>query len=178
MTNGPLPTRVHDLLSHSQFLHLATCSDNIPHVSLMNYTFIENDPSSSNCELLKSAQHMILIATPQNTKKYNNLMKNNKVSLLVHDWVTPNQGGADSVLRLLQSINQSEVGELSVTLGGHVFQNLIDPSTEEYKFFKNLHLQKNPEARAFIEGDSTAFVLIQIDESKVSDSNNNVENFK
>ncbi|ONH77320.1 Pyridoxamine 5'-phosphate oxidase [Pichia kudriavzevii] len=105
-------------------------------------------------------------------------MKNNKVSLLVHDWVTPNQGGADSVLRLLQSINQSEVGELSVTLDGHVFQNLIDPSTEEYKFFKNLHLQKNPEARAFIEGDSTAFVLIQIDESKVSDSNNNVENFK
>lgn len=182
MTNGPLPSTVVDLLAHSKFLHLATCADNIPHVSLMNYTFIEpqNDNTSERCQLLQTAQNLILVATPKNTKKYENLSKNGKVSVLLHDWVThsSSQGNEHSVLRLLQSINQSEVGELSVTLDGHVVKSLDDVKSDEYQFFKDLHLKKNPDAKAFVEGDNTAFILIQIDESKVSDSQNNVENFK
>lgn len=179
MTKGPLPDTVTDLLAHSKFLHLATCSDNVPHVSLMNYTFINADGESS-CELLKSSQNLILIATPKNTKKFNNLKKNNKCSILVHDWVTNNSNNVNenSVLKLLQSINQNEVGDLSITVDGHVVKFLEDPKSSDYDFFKQLHLKKNPDAKAFVEGDNTAFILIQVDESRVSDSQNNVENYK
>jgi general stress protein 26 len=179
MTSGPLPNTVFDLLAHSKFLHLATCSENVPHVSLMNYTFIE-PKQDDKCEILKTSQNLILVATPKNTKKFENLKKNSKVSILVHDWVTNtnNQVNENSVLKLLQSINQSEVGELSVTLEGHVVKFLEDAKSDEYSFFKDLHLKKNPDVKAFVEGDNTALILIQIDESRVSDSQNNVENFK
>ena len=181
MTDGPLTPSITNLLSHSSLLHLATCSDNIPHVSLMNYTFIEpnEEDSSSNIALLKNSRNLVLVATPKNTQKYENLQKNGKCSILVHDWVANgNQVNENSVLKLLYSINQSEVGDMSVMLDGHVVKFLLDSTSEEYEFFKNLHLKKNPVAKAFIEGDNVALILIQIDESKVSDSNNKVEKFK
>lgn len=180
MTSGPLPSSVVELLGHSSFLHLATCANNIPHVSLMNYTFIEPVGSNSNgCTFLKECQNLILIATPKNTKKFDNLEINGKCSILVHDWVTNNsQSNENSVLKLLQNINQNEIGDLSVTLDGHVVKFILDNTSEEYEFFKNLHLKKNPDAKAFVEGDNVALILIQVDESKISDSNNKVENFK
>ncbi|KAG0680745.1 hypothetical protein C6P40_002221 [Pichia californica] len=179
MTSGPLTPSVLDLLSHSRFLHLATCSDNVPHVSLMNYTFIEPNEDRS-CSFLKDFKNLILLATSKNTQKFINLEKNGKCSILLHDWITNNSVHTDNnnVLKLLQSINQSEVGDLSVTLDGHVVKFLLDNKSEEYEFFKQLHLQKNPDAKAFVEGDDVAFILIQVDESKVSDSNNNVSKFK
>lgn len=181
MTSGPLTPSVMNLLSRSSLLHLATCADNVPHVSLMNYTFIEpnEDDSSNNISLLKNSRNLILVATPKNTQKFENLQKNGKCSILIHDWVTnSNQANDNNVLKLLYSINQSEVGDLSVTLDGHVVKFLLDSKSDEYEFFKNLHLKKNPFAKAFIEGDNVALILIQIDESKVSDTNNKVEKFK
>lgn len=183
MTSGPLTSSVVDLLSNSSFLHLATCSDNVPHVSLMNYTFIEptDDESSKTCSFLRQFKNLILVATPKNTQKFSNLEKNGKCSILIHDWVTNNNqinGDDNNVLKLLQSINQSEVGDLSVTLDGHVVKFLLDNKSDEYEFFKKLHLKKNPHAKAFVEGDDVALILIQIDESKISDSNNNVAKFK
>lgn len=180
MTSGPLTPTVLDLLSHSSFLHLATCSNNIPHVSLMNYTFIEpTDDSTNSCALLRHSKNLILIATPKNTQKFANLKENGKCSILIHDWTTNNnQSNENNVLKLLQNINQSEVGDLSITLDGHVVKYLLDSKSEDYNFFKTLHLKKNANAKAFIEGDDIALILIQIDGSKVSDSNNNVSSFK
>ncbi len=176
MTNGPLPQRVSELLKASKFLHLATCSNDVPHVSLMNFTFIE--PSQQDCALLQSNKNMLLVTTPKDTKKFQNLQKNDKVSILIHDWVTSASPAGGDVLKLLQSINQTEVGDLSITLDGRAVKYLLDNKSEEYTFFKDLHLKKNPDAKAFVEGDNVALILIQIEESKVSDSHNNVENFK
>ncbi|GMM27750.1 pyridoxal 5'-phosphate synthase [Martiniozyma asiatica (nom. inval.)] len=170
MSDGPFPSTIHALLKQSKFLHLATCSNDNPHVSLMNYTFIE--PSDIQD---KKFHHLILVSTPKETTKFRNLLKNPKVSLLVHDWISSTK--TEGVLNLLQSINQGELGQLSATLDGHVEKILSDPQDEFYQFLLKLHLSKNPDVKAFIEDDA-AFILIKIVESKTSDSFNKVQSFK
>jgi len=61
-------------------LHLATCTDNQPHVSLMNYTYLPSSPFSS--------APVIVMTTNPASKKMNNLVANPNVSLLVHDCVS------------------------------------------------------------------------------------------
>lgn len=58
-------------------LHLATCTDSHPHVSLMNYTYLPSSPYSSS--------PAIIMTTNPGSKKYDNLVANPNVSLLVHD---------------------------------------------------------------------------------------------
>ena len=60
-------------------LHLATCHDNIPNVSLMNYTYLAESPYAE-CPV-------IIMTTNVSSKKTNNLVANPNVSLLVHDCV-------------------------------------------------------------------------------------------
>lgn len=177
MSTGPLPSSVHELLSSSKFLHLATCSNNIPHVSLMNYTFIDC-ADQSDCQLTMENKHLILISTHMNTTKFKNMKENPKCSVLVHDWVSSKPNSDTSVLTLLQSINQSEVGELSATLEANVVKVLTDSFSDEYKFFKNLLLTDTPNAKAYVNGEDIALILLKVVESTVSDSNNRVECYK
>jgi nitroimidazol reductase NimA-like FMN-containing flavoprotein (pyridoxamine 5'-phosphate oxidase superfamily) len=72
-----LPHEVVQCLENARFLHLATCSDNIPHVSLMNYTYLPSSPFSSS--------PVIVMTTNPASKKMTNLITNPNVSLLVHD---------------------------------------------------------------------------------------------
>ncbi len=75
-----LPTEVIQCLENARFLHLATCTNNIPHVSLMNYTYLPSSPYS--------AAPVIVMTTNPASKKMNNLVANPNVSLLVHDCVS------------------------------------------------------------------------------------------
>ena len=72
-----LPTEVVQCLENARFLHLATCTNNVPHVSLMNYTYLPNSPYS--------AAPVIVMTTNPTSKKMHNLVANPNVSLLVHD---------------------------------------------------------------------------------------------
>ncbi len=56
--------------------HLATCTNNVPHVSLMNYTYLSDSPFS--------AAPVIVMTTNPASKKMQNLVENPNVSLLVH----------------------------------------------------------------------------------------------
>lgn len=76
-----LPAEVVQCLENARFLHLATCTDNIPHVSLMNYTYLPSTPYSS--------APVIVMTTNPASKKMNNLVANPSVSLLVHDCTSP-----------------------------------------------------------------------------------------
>ncbi|EIF47204.1 hypothetical protein HII12_004927 [Brettanomyces bruxellensis] len=174
---GPLPKDVLERLSKSNFLHLATCSDNIPHVSLMNYTFIGPEESFKSSDV-KQPKYLILFATNKNTEKYENLVKNPRCSILVHDWVTSDTANQDSILNLLHRLNQAEVSELSCTLSGHVFKFLDKKDGKEFNYYKDQHLRRNPKAKAFMEGDDFALVLIQIDCSKVVDTSNHIAQYK
>jgi len=76
-TTSEIPTEVVQCLENARFLHLATCVDNMPHVSLMNYTYMPSSPYSS--------VPVIVMTTNPASKKMNNLVANPNVSLLVHD---------------------------------------------------------------------------------------------
>lgn len=76
-----LPPEVVQCLENARFLHLATCVDNMPHVSLMNYTYLPSSPYSDS--------PVIVMTTNPASKKMNNLVANPNVSLLVHDCKPP-----------------------------------------------------------------------------------------
>ncbi|CAK7223702.1 hypothetical protein SCUCBS95973_005269 [Sporothrix curviconia] len=80
-----LPTEVVQCLENARFLHLATCVDNIPHVSLMNYTYL---PSAATAPDHPLAAPVIVMTSNPASKKTHNIVANPNVSLLVHDWVS------------------------------------------------------------------------------------------
>lgn len=168
-----LPDSVVKLLKSKRFVHLATCWDNVPHVSLMNYTYFSD----------KGHDH-IIISTPTCTTKYKNIVSNPNVSLLVHDWVASNptsneekSGRRNSLFELLTNINKSEISSVSVMLDGNA--KVVDKNSKEYEFLKSVHLNNSfideVQAQNYITKDDNALVLITIKSCKVTDSNDNVQ---
>ncbi|KAI1478240.1 hypothetical protein F4774DRAFT_386351 [Daldinia eschscholtzii] len=142
-----LPPEVVQCLENARFLHLATCTDNQPHVSLMNYTYI---PSSQY-----SSAPVIVMTTNPSSKKTNNLVVNPNVSLLVHDWVShrpPTQGrrmsggspgpeSRSSLASLLLNLNTSAISSISATINGTA--ELVARGSAEEEFYRSQHLENN-----------------------------------
>ncbi|KAI3390751.1 hypothetical protein diail_8703 [Diaporthe ilicicola] len=145
-----LPPEVIQCLENARFLHLATCTDNIPNVSLMNYTYLPSSPYSP-------AEPVIVMTTNPASKKMHNLTTNPHVSLLVHDWVshrppTTNarrlSGGAASVspsrsslASLLLNLNTSAMSSISATINGSA--RVVPAGTDEERFYRQAHLDNN-----------------------------------
>ncbi|KAI5464129.1 hypothetical protein BGZ63DRAFT_421205 [Mariannaea sp. PMI_226] len=191
-TTSTLPPDVVQCLENARFLHLATCTDNVPHVSLMNYTYLPSSPYSS--------RPVIVMTTNPASKKMTNLVTNPNVSLLVHDWVShrpPTQGrrasGAgspgpehrSSLASLLLNLNTSALSSISATIGGAA--RLVPGGTEEEKYYRDQHLENNtfdeasqPFARdagtvedggrgCFVAGEEVRVVLVDINDVRISD---------
>ncbi|ODV95364.1 hypothetical protein PACTADRAFT_58092 [Pachysolen tannophilus NRRL Y-2460] len=189
--DGPLPSEVLNLLQTERFVHLATCKDNIPHVSLMNYTYLPpNELYGGLSSTIKNEPYLIL-TTPTNTKKFENIKSNKIVSLLIHDWITSKknletnvsfQNGnnseleqSSSLLKFLQNLNQSELSQFSATLFGEAI--ILSNDDESRQYYKEKHLRANPSAKVFIDGDDIAIILVKIISSKVADAQNNVNEY-
>ncbi|MCJ1418936.1 hypothetical protein MMC32_005287 [Xylographa parallela] len=144
-----LPAEVVSCLKHARFLHLATCSDLFPHVSLMNYTYLPSTPFSPH--------PTIIMTTNPSSKKTMNLVRNPRVSLLVHDWVShrpptrahdptregspPPQATQSSLASLLLNMNTSALSSISATIDGQA--RLVESGSEEEKWCKDRHLENN-----------------------------------
>jgi hypothetical protein len=130
-------------------LHLATCSDNVPHVSLMNYTYLPTTPYSST--------PIIIMTTPPKSRKTLNLESNPLVSLLVHDWVshrppTLSQPGrspsparpaprSGSLAELLLGMNTASLSRISTTING--VAETVPAGSEQESWYKAQHLANN-----------------------------------
>ena len=145
--------RIHKKLTHTLQLHLATCTANIPHVSLMNYTYLPSHPFSS--ETLRPGPVIIMTTNPA-SKKTLNLVQNPNVSLLAHDWVSsrpPNmntdrerspvgaRAGRSSLANMLMNMNSAAVSSISATINGEA--KVLQSGTEEEKWCKQQHLANN-----------------------------------
>lgn len=133
-------------------LHLATCIDNTPHVSLMNYTYLPSHPFTS--ETMRAGPVIIMTTNPS-SKKTINLVQNPNVSLLAHDWVSsrpPNitdrerspvgaRTGRSSLANMLMSMNSAAVSSISATINGSA--TVLETGTEEEKWCKQQHLDNN-----------------------------------
>ncbi|KAJ1336071.1 pyridoxamine 5'-phosphate oxidase-like protein [Microdochium nivale] len=142
-----LPSEVVQCLENARFLHLATCVNNQPHVSLMNYTYI---PSSQY-----SSRPVIVMTSNPSSKKTNNMIENPSVSLLAHDWVShrppthgrrPSGGSPgpefrSSLASLLVNLNTSAVSSISATMNGTA--QILDRGSEEEKYYREEHLENN-----------------------------------
>ncbi|KAG7194180.1 uncharacterized protein KQ657_004889 [Scheffersomyces spartinae] len=179
-----LPDSVTSLLKSKRFLHLATCNDNVPHLSLMNYTYYKKTDN----------EHYIIMSTPKNTDKYNNMLANPQVSVLVHDWLATNnkasgesdaedlKGRRNLLYDFLVNLNQSEISRVSVMINGKC--QLLDKTENKdtYEFYKSLHRNNKKfdevQVKNYIEDDEdNALVVIAITLCKVTDTNNNVETY-
>lgn len=178
MPSKKLPDSVIHLLKSSSSLHLATCLNNVPHVSLMNYTYIHHGDND-----------YIIISTPINTTKYENMLSNPNVSLLAHDWISlksedKKQDQApsrrNSLYELLANINKNELNRVSVMLNGKA--EIVGREDQKFDFFNGLHLN-NPkieesQVKNYIECEHNALVVIKIDTCKVTDTDNNVSQYE
>ncbi|KAF2764416.1 hypothetical protein EJ03DRAFT_282132 [Teratosphaeria nubilosa] len=148
-----LPDEVATCLHNARYLHLATCTDNFPHVSLMNYTYLPSHPYPTG--RLPAGPLVIMTSNPS-SKKTLNLIQNPNVSLLVHDWVSsrppnvsstgdrersPASGRSSSLATMLMQMNSAAVSSISATINGEAM--VLDPATEEAKWCKEQHLLSN-----------------------------------
>lgn len=62
--------KVRDLLINEKLCTLATCVEDKPYVSLMNFTFVEEE-------------NKVVLSTRRDSRKYHNILKNKRISLLL-----------------------------------------------------------------------------------------------
>lgn len=196
-----LPADVSQCLKNARFLHLATVntlqpSQPLPHVALMNYTFLpaynEEGP-------------VIIMTTNAQSLKTQNLQTNPRVSILVHDWVShrpptaaavggdrsgspPAAATRSSLASMLLNLNTSALSSISTTIAG--IARILPAGSEEEKWCKAAHLANNtfegqlsteagffrPQtqeidsgASGYIEGDDVRVVVVPIREGRTSD---------
>ncbi|KAG6105660.1 hypothetical protein E4U14_005008 [Claviceps sp. LM454 group G7] len=186
-----LPQAVVQCLQNARFLHLATCTENVPNVSLMNYTYLPSSPYS--------AGPVIVMTTNPQSRKTTNIIRNPHVSLLVHDWVShrppthgrrmsggsPGPEQRSSLASLLLNLNSTAVSSISATIGGQA--RLAPSGSEEEKYFTEQHLANNtfeegepifrpdsnsgPEARNghFVDGEEVRVIIVGIKDVRISD---------
>ncbi|KYK57890.1 hypothetical protein DCS_04903 [Drechmeria coniospora] len=188
---GTMPSEVVQCLENARFLHLATCTDNIPHVSLMNYTYLASSPYST--------RPLIVMTTNPASRKMTSIVANPNVSLLVHDWVShrpPTQsrrpsGGSpgpdhrSSLASLLLNLNTSAMSSISATIGGSA--RLAPCGSEEEKYYFEKHLENNTFAEGeppfrqqnnraesgpaghFVAGEEVRVIVVDIRDVRISD---------
>ncbi|KAJ5280636.1 hypothetical protein N7478_006008 [Penicillium angulare] len=146
-----LPTEVISCLKNSRFLHLATCDNLTPHISLMSYTYLPSTPFD--------AYPTIIMTTNPASRKTNHLLNNPRVSLLVHDWVShrpptrtlnphgeregspPPAATRSSLASLLLNLNTSALSSISTTITGEA--RFLELGSDEESWCKERHLENN-----------------------------------
>ncbi|KAK4543414.1 hypothetical protein LTR36_005557 [Oleoguttula mirabilis] len=156
-----LPDEVATCLQNARFLHLATCTSNRPHVSLMNYTYLPTHPfqptNPTTTSTALPAGPLVIMTSNPSSKKTLNLLQNPNVSLLVHDWVSsrpptnitaaadrdrsPVGGRSSSLATMLMQMNSAAVSSISATINGEAV--VLEAGTEEERWCKEQHLANN-----------------------------------
>ncbi|KAK3067694.1 hypothetical protein LTR53_015282 [Teratosphaeriaceae sp. CCFEE 6253] len=152
-----LPDEVITCLQNARFLHLATCTANRPHVSLMNYTYLPAPSLHTPSHPRLPPGPLIIMTSNPSSKKTVNLLQNPNVSLLVHDWVSsrppnisareserersPAGARSSSLANMLMQLNSAAVSSISATINGET--TVLEPGTEEERWCKEQHLANN-----------------------------------
>ena len=128
-------TYIEDIFKNSRFAVLATEADGQPHASLIAVTPIEDF-------------RKLIFATYRNTRKYNNLVQNSKVAVLVES-IDINRAGH----------NKSFV----LTAFGHA----EEIETPGENMVLKAHLERHPELLSFLQSDQCTFVQIKVNTYQV-----------
>jgi nitroimidazol reductase NimA-like FMN-containing flavoprotein (pyridoxamine 5'-phosphate oxidase superfamily) len=144
----PLPAVITRLIKSSKLSYLATSEDNQPHLCLMNFSYLR-DPELSE---IGGENGVIVMSTRRNTKKFQALLSNPNVAVLLHDF------SAGSSLEDTESA-------CSVTVYGTV--SIMDGAKAEE--LRASHLSANPLYPQFILGDDIAIFCITPTQARMCD---------
>lgn len=76
-------------------------------------------------------------------------------------------------------MNKNEIRSVSVMLDGTA--QIVSPDDEGYEFYHSLHANNSQidqdQAKAYIDCTNNALVVVEIASCKVTDTNNNVEQY-
>lgn len=165
----PLPLIITKTLEKTLFCYLATCEANEPHLSLMNFTYKDNEG--------------IIMSTRTNTKKFQSLINNPSVAILVHDFnstsslqtsaASPADPSTSSNIEAANS-NNSSSGSCSITVYGKI-EVVTDEKAEELRAY---HLLKNPKYPQFIVGEDIAIIRIMPTRARICDIRDKVQDWE
>lgn len=158
---------------------MGTSHNDVPHVSLMNYTYYN-----------KGDESYIIFTTPKDTTKYRNILLNPNVSLLVHDWISAKNtdleqapagtGRRNSLFELLANMNKAEISSVSVMMTGKA-EVVSSDDAERHAFYKSLHLNNSlidkVQSQNYIEDDKNALFVVKISACQVTDTNDNIQQY-
>ncbi len=125
---------VKDLLKNEKLCTLATCVDNNPYVSLMNFTYVEEE-------------NKVILSTRRNSKKYDNIVINKKISLLLFS--------------ISSGLSATFLGTAMTTEG------------KEEKRYREMHMQKNNMPQ-FILGEDIGLIVFNIEQIIISNRQDQV----
>jgi hypothetical protein len=165
----PFPTSWLNVLATARLSYLATASlvplDSdpstlmaVPHLSLMCMSFIVDDPSYGA---------IFIFSTRRDTKKFENLMANPRVSIMSHDFAYEGQQKSSEV-------RVGGGGTLSITCQGKV---VVVTGSEEERL-RAEHLKRNPSYGQFIQGPQIAICYVAPDIAQSCGINDRVENWQ
>ena len=177
----PLPLIVTRTLEKTLFCYLATCEANEPHLSLMNFSYKDGEG--------------IIMSTRTNTKKFQSLISNPSVAVLVHDFQSTvtlqpaapiaDDSSASSIVDSASASTSPPIsanpagpttsGSCSITVYGR-----IEVITEKEKAdeLREFHLLKNPKYPQFIVGEDIAILRIMPTRARICDIRDKVEDWK
>ena len=157
MLNGyhirpPFPPVIKKMLSSCRLAYLSTVdnSNSTSHLSLMRFTYI-NDPDYGE---------IVIMTTRRKTKKFDMLMKQKGVALLIHDF--PQFDGGDG---------GGNNGIHSITLNGNCIIMDDDKKSEE---LRQVHLKHNAQYKQFIVGDEIAVLCVIVESARICNINDEV----
>ena len=145
MNNAPEIEKLENLLQSQRFSVIATQNEREPYTNLVAFI---------NTNDLKH----IIFATSKNTKKYTNLIKNSKISMLID-----NRGNKPGDIRKA----------LVVTAVG-----TADELKKDFDFYKKFYLKKHPYLRDFINSPDTVLINLKVEKYLFVDHFQNVKVIK
>ena len=145
MNNAPEIEKLENLLLSQRFSVIATQNEREPYTNLVAFI---------NTNDLKH----IIFATSKNTKKYTNLIKNSKISMLIDNRVNK----PDDIRKALV-----------VTAVG-----TADELKKDFDFYKKFYLKKHPYLRDFINSPDTVLINLKVEKYLFVDHFQNVKVIK
>ena len=102
------------------------------------------------------------MSTRRDTKKYQALLNNPQVAILVHDFDT-NRERAEKVLESSGTCSVTVYGDLTI---------VTDKNVEET--YRSHHMSTNPKYKQFIEGNDIAIIVIRPSYARICNINDQV----
>ena len=110
---------------------------------------------------------VVIMSTNRKTKKFNMLEKQKGVALLIHDFVpNNNDDDDDNNDGTTKGSARSNNNMYSITLNGNC---RILRQNEKSEYYRQKHLQHNPEYPQFIVGEDIVMLCIDVSSARICD---------